>query len=81
MTDQCVCVCVMCCVDFPALNFEGTKSMIVTQSSWIGGKSAFLGVAYIVVGAICLLIGAFFILLNRIKPRALGDPALLKWSY
>lgn len=35
----------------------------------MGGKNPFLGIAYIVVGAICLIAGTIFTVANVVKPR------------
>jgi hypothetical protein len=48
--------------------------------SFIGGYNPFLGYAFIAVGALCLLLAIVFFVVNLIKPRALGDPALLSWN-
>jgi hypothetical protein len=59
---------------------NGTKSIVISNTSFIGGKNAFLGLAFIVVGSICLLAALVFFLINLIRPRQLGDPALLSWN-
>lgn len=35
----------------------------------MGGKNPFLGIAYVVVGGICILLGAIFTITHVVKPR------------
>lgn len=55
--------------DFPVTDYGGTKSIIISTRTVMGGKNPFLGIAYIVVGGICVLLGAIFTVAHLIKPR------------
>ncbi|KAL8363065.1 hypothetical protein RB601_009047 [Gaeumannomyces tritici] len=54
---------------WPADKFAGTKSLLLTTKTVIGGKNPFLGIAYIVVGGICIILGVIFTASHLIKPR------------
>ena len=45
--------------------FKGTKSLIISNTSWLGGKNSFLGVAYVGVGFICLILSGVFLFIHR----------------
>lgn len=46
----------------------------------MGGKNPFLGIAYVVVGGICIVLGALFTVTHLIRPRKLGDHTYLSWN-
>lgn len=44
----------------------------------MGGKNPFLGIAYIVVGGLCILLGAVFLATHLIKPRSAASMFMQK---
>jgi len=66
--------------NFPVESFNGKKHVVLSTTTWIGGKNPFLGYAYIVVGAICFIQGIVFLLKHRLSPRKLGDTKYLEWN-
>jgi hypothetical protein len=65
---------------FPVDKYSGTKSILISTRTVMGGKNPFLGIAYLVVGGICILLGAVFLATHLIKPRKLGDHTYLTWN-
>ncbi|KNZ47978.1 hypothetical protein VP01_59g5 [Puccinia sorghi] len=59
--------------DYPVRPFGGTKSIVFSTVSFIGGRNPFLGIAYLVVGSVCFLIGVILSVRHLVKPRRLGD--------
>ncbi|VDM38465.1 unnamed protein product [Toxocara canis] len=50
--------------NYPVTVFGGRKSFIISTASWAGGKNPFLGIAYMVVGSICIVLGFAFLLIH-----------------
>ncbi|KAF2660877.1 CDC50 family protein-like protein [Lophiostoma macrostomum CBS 122681] len=65
---------------FPVEKYGGTKSILISTRTIMGGKNPFLGIAYVVVGGLCILLGAIFTATHLIKPRKLGDHTYLSWN-
>lgn len=51
--------------NYPVTNFNGTKNLILTTVSVIGGKNYLLSYSYIVIGAICVILGVFLVVGNK----------------
>lgn len=65
---------------FQTAPFEGTKSIVISTTSWLGGKNLFLGYAYIVVGGLCLLFAIVFLIKHMMCRRDLGDMKYFNWE-
>jgi len=66
--------------NFHVRSFSGSKSLVLSTTSWLGGKNPFLGIAYIVVGSVCLFLAVVFAIRQKVSGRALGDPKGLVWT-
>lgn len=61
-------------------SFSGSKSLLISQVGEFGGRNPYLGIAYIVVGSICLMFAFLFATKQLLAPRAVADPSLLNWN-
>ncbi|CAD6570597.1 MAG: hypothetical protein TREMPRED_005916 [Tremellales sp. Tagirdzhanova-0007] len=66
--------------DYPVKQFSGTKSIVISNVSWIGGKQPFLGWAYIAAALLCVALAIAGLIRHLVKPRKLGDMSLLSWN-
>lgn len=66
--------------NYNSYGYGGKKQLILSTSSWIGGKNDFLGIAYLTVGGMCFSLAVSFIFIYVFKPRPLGDPSYLSWN-
>lgn len=60
-------------LDYPVKQFSGTKSIVISTVSWIGGKQPFLGWAYIAAAILCVVLAVAGLIRHLVKPRKLGD--------
>ncbi|KAF2280416.1 CDC50 family protein-like protein [Westerdykella ornata] len=65
---------------FPAEQYGGRKAILISTRTVMGGRNPFLGIAYIVVGGLCILLGVLFTGAHLVKPRKLGDHTYLSWN-
>lgn len=66
--------------NYPVSSFDGKKYLVVSTVSFLGGKNAFLGIAYIAVGALCVALALAFFVRQLCGGRRLGDTSLLVWK-
>ena len=55
--------------NYNTYKYGGQKLLVLSTTSWMGGKNHFLDRAYLTLGAISLFIAGCFIVLYIIKPR------------
>jgi hypothetical protein len=65
--------------NFDVLGYQGTKSFVISTTSWAGGKNDALGWGFIVVGGLLLGFGVTFLIMFMMNPRKVGDISYLSW--
>ncbi|KAG4399048.1 hypothetical protein GLYMA_08G163800v4 [Glycine max] len=66
--------------NYNTYSFNGKKKLVLSTTSWLGGKNDFLGIAYLTVGGLCFFLALAFTIVYFVKPRQLGDPSYLSWN-
>jgi hypothetical protein len=66
--------------NFEVSSYDASKSLVLSMVGEFGGKNASLGTAYIVVGAISLVLGIAFFVKHIFFPRTTQDAGSLKWE-
>ena len=61
--------CFPVCIGYDTSKFGGTKSIVISNASLLGGKNGFLGGAYILTGLLCVCLGVAFLIRNMVNPR------------
>ncbi|KAJ2849787.1 alkylphosphocholine resistance protein lem3 [Coemansia brasiliensis] len=67
-------------MNYDTRSFGGTKSLVISTTSFIGGRNPVLGIAFIAVGGLCVLLGCIFAIRHFYRPRRLGDHTYLSWN-
>ncbi|KAJ2498937.1 alkylphosphocholine resistance protein lem3 [Coemansia sp. RSA 1972] len=67
-------------LNYDTRSFGGTKSIVISTTSFIGGRNPVLGIAFIAVGGLCVLLGCIFAVRHFYRPRRLGDHTYLSWN-
>lgn len=66
--------------NYNTYSFGGKKKLVLSTTSWLGGKNDFLGIAYLSIGGVCFFLATLFTVVYLLKPRKLGDPSYLSWN-
>lgn len=68
---------------FPVTEYGGHKWILISTRTVVGGKNPFMGIAYVVVGGTCVLLGALFTIAHLIRPRYAFclSSLLLSWFF
>ncbi|XP_061652125.1 cell cycle control protein 50B isoform X1 [Phyllopteryx taeniolatus] len=48
--------------NYPVLSFNGRKKVVFSNVSWMGGKNEFLGIAYLVIGSLCVVMSVVMLI-------------------
>ncbi|KAH9981455.1 cell cycle control protein [Lactifluus volemus] len=67
-------------MNFPVRIYSGTKSIVISTVSWVGGKNPFLGWAYVAASSLFVVLAIAGTIRHVMKPRRLGDMSLLSWN-
>ncbi|RUP46733.1 ligand-effect modulator 3 family [Jimgerdemannia flammicorona] len=59
-------------MNYPITVYGGTKSIVISGTSFLGTRSSFMGLAWITMGCICAGLGVIFLAGNCFKPRVAG---------
>ncbi|GAA0143874.1 hypothetical protein LIER_35826 [Lithospermum erythrorhizon] len=67
--------------NYNTYSFGGSKKIVLSTSSWLGGRNDFLGMAYLSIGSSFILISIVFMLLHLKNPRPYGDTNYTSWTW
>lgn len=55
--------------NYNTYSFNGKKKLVLSTTSWLGGKNDFLAIAYLTVGGLCFFLALSFTVVYLVKPR------------
>lgn len=61
-------------------SYGAEKALVISNTSWVGGKNPFLGFAYMIAGGVFLILALAFLARHLMAPRRLGDVSYLSWN-
>lgn len=64
--------------NYNTYSFGGKKKLVLSTTSWLGGKNDFLGIAYLTVGSLCFFLAMAFSIVYLVKPRSVSWSHLVK---
>lgn len=56
-------------VDYDIRTYGGTKSIVLSGTSFLGARNPFMGLAYIIMGCVCAFLGVVFLGWHFFRPR------------
>ncbi|KAE9458451.1 hypothetical protein C3L33_09626, partial [Rhododendron williamsianum] len=62
--------------NYNTYSFNGKKKLVLSTTTWLGGKNDFLGIAYLAVGGLCFFLAMAFTIVYLFKPRQLQQPII-----
>lgn len=55
--------------NYNTYSLGGKKKLVLSTTSWLGGKNDFLGTAYVLIGSSSIIMALVFLLLHVKNPR------------
>jgi hypothetical protein len=67
--------------NYNTYSFGGSKAVVLSTASWIGGNNNFIGIAYLSIGGLCLFLALGFTVLYMVKQRYVSQSQLMFQIY